>query len=358
MNNLYLLLFVSVFLNISCNNKPVKENKRNAGLDNEKEIQAADADKQDVTYNFMNYVENNGFPGIDSPQPIILSQNAKLYALPDVNSEVLRTLRFGERIRILEYGSDFKPQVSTIRTDSLIINNTKYRNWYKISSDDSVVPGQILGYVDAENVAIRFYHSGDLQYLASAKGELKLFKHNWRENKVVDSLILPDYRTEFIYVFNRCALPGVDFIFSVGFADEFCGGSTGDAFIAVINGKLTKIASSEGFLDDDPEPKESTGYAFYFPIKFDNGKLILVNGGNLSESAFSMSTGEFDTCPIPKSLNFPAEQLVAQVFTTSTPQPVLGNKKQTDDEQEYNYVTSTRTQYYRWQNSKLNKVDF
>lgn len=208
----------------------------------------------------------NMFRLIEGANPIIFKEDTKMYEEPSVDSKAIFYLAFGDPVVINGVGDELEEK----KKQSDVVK------WYQVK-----VKG-VCGYVSSKAVVLKFYQAEgvNFSYALSMEENPVLYRYNNLSNKILDSLKLQIYRYDLLKRLSRCALDKVNQLFIFSYSDDFCGGGAGKAFIAIAEGKLTEIATTEITYDDEPGAEGSSS-KFYLPVKFDNGNVLLIPDGNL-----------------------------------------------------------------------------
>lgn len=133
---------------------------------------------------------------------------------------------------------------------------------------------------------------------------------------------------------------------------ESCPESEGHVFIADVNGKMSEIVSSNstgegGFY-------EST--KVYIPIKFNKGKILLVENGD-SENMLDSYNGTLRTIPYPKDCGIPIEQLVVVVEEDAEGKTdAEGNFIEDKHKEIVMEITHKIIRYFKWDGQKLKEA--
>ena len=130
---------------------------------------------------------------------------------------------------------------------------------------------------------------------------------------------------------------------------ESCPESEGNVFIADVNGKMSEILSSSntgegGFY-------EST--KVYIPIKFNKGKVLLVENGD-SQNMLDSYSGTLKTIAYPKDCGIPIEQLVVVIEEDAEGKTdAEGNFIEDKHKEIVMEITHKIIRYYKWDGKKL-----
>lgn len=133
---------------------------------------------------------------------------------------------------------------------------------------------------------------------------------------------------------------------------ESCPESEGNIFIADVNGKMSEIVSASstgegGFY-------EST--KVYIPIKFNKGKVLLVENGD-SENMLDSYNGKLKTIPYPKDCGIPIEQLVVVIEEDAEGKTDAdGNYIEDKYKEIVMEITHKIIRYYKWDGKKLQET--
>lgn len=265
----------------------------------------------------------------------IFTSDCYVYNSPNDTSNIVDTLTFNARIPIIEH-----------------IKN-KNKEWYRISDNTH------SGYIKKENLSIYSYrYSGYLIGYNEKDGrsriELKSFAND-NGKYIIDSFIFGDYKGDVIVKdlpFNGLENSGT---YIIKYTTLHGGDATSYYYEYVaydIDTRMFKkiVSYSSGYYDMCEFDEE----IFYFPMKFDNGKILLVKDADY-ENIFNTQTAELNILEYPKHINIPIEQLIIKisrdaecVFDSSgslviDPSTKAGKMK----------ITESEPVYYRWNGQEL-----
>lgn len=133
---------------------------------------------------------------------------------------------------------------------------------------------------------------------------------------------------------------------------ESCPESEGHVFIFAGNGKMSELISAS-------TTGEAGFYEFtkvYIPLKFNNGKVLLVENGD-SEHMFNTWDATLKTIPYPKDCNIPITELIVSVEESGEEKTdAKGNIIIDKNGNTVMLVTHKIIRYYRWDGAQLKEV--
>jgi hypothetical protein len=274
-------------------------------------------------------IENDDFYN-NILNPVTFLDSTKVYSRPDTSSEVLKVIEFNTELTLLREGND----------NSI--------NWYEIESWNKI------GYIKANDI---IKHSvigdGNKYFIQNLPRKTVVYKYSNQKKQFMDTLELSIY-TNTVEQIMHDGWKNVNCLFKISRISPTCGGGGTSLYIIDANNSMSVLISTgynntESIVD---EPYvEST---VYLPMKFMNGKVLLVEDGDL-KNIFDGHTGKLRTTSFPKDLTFPKGELVVKNIITE--QAVLdANKKPIYiEDNAWNYKTKTiiKNEYYRWNGKKL-----
>jgi hypothetical protein len=284
----------------------------------------------------------------------VFAREAFVYCSPDEKSKIMGSLAFNSRLNIREL-------ISRYRNDTIFSTNSKthiksiqeiYRaepeEWYKI------LYGQNTAYIKKEDLAIEDYSCYNfLVGIKSAKDfrtvELRSFDEN-KKYSIKDTFtfqeLMQGYEIQFI-PFNGLKNSGQ--IIRYRTFRTSCPGAEHNEFVIYSQNGFTKLLSAISIGEDETFDKET----IYLPLKFDNGKILLVANGDL-KNIFNVQTTELNVLPYPKKLKVPIEQLIiktkeyTETILNSKEEPIVENK-----DKEKVRVIKEKPKYYKWDGTLL-----
>jgi hypothetical protein len=274
-------------------------------------------------------IENDGFYN-NILNPVTILDSTKVYSRPDTTSEVLRVIEFNTELTLLREGND----------------NTN--NWYEIESWNKI------GYVKAKDIiAHSMMGDSNKYFIKNLPRQTMVYKYSLQRKQFMDTLEISIY-TNTVEQIKHDGWKNVNCLFKISRISPTCGGGGTSIYIVDANNSLSELIrtgynNTESIVD---EPYVAS--AVYLPMKFMNGKILLVKDGDL-KNIFDGYTGKLRTTSFPKDLTFPKEELVIKSIITE--QAVLdANKKpiyKADEAWNLKTKTIIKNEYYRWNGKKL-----
>lgn len=299
----------------------------------------------------MHPLENNAYRNII--EPVTFSDSSKIYSKPDTNSAVLQVFKFKTHLRLLGEGDDTKE----IRTEMVRENGEKYSmtqftnlRWYSVELIDGI------GYIKASDVATHTFtdENGLFDYFFQTSGNCYLFKYDRNKKQFIDSLEIKSVRGDLIHSISPNGWKNVNMLFRTTMINAFCGGGTTNVFIVDANGKLSELISTKSYSDDGSADAYSSNV--WLPIKFDKGKILLIDNGDV-ENVFDINSGQLNTYTYPKELTFPKIELIVlkeieeKSLYSSNGEPILNANGSYKSKAVKNTVI-----YFRWNGAKLDQI--
>lgn len=303
---------------------------------------------------FMQVYCAGNYPVIDgffdkgkAPVRLISDQSAFVYRYPDKNAMVIDTLKAFTAIVCTQEGTD--PLIGTkwlkVKYERLGPNgNYVERDGYII--DDQIGIGTANSNSSAENIDFVLGESPlldpDLKQPRFRLYAVHRFTGlNYRE---VSKVAVHDLSISAINNYNHFYLTRVYNVSLSNMPDllrlywhhgESCPESEGNVFVTYKNGRMNEITHS--YFSGEADISEFT--KVYIPLKFGDGKILLVENGD-SEHMFNSWDATLKTIPYPKNCKVPITQLVVTV--------------QGDTESGKAQIV----RYYRWDGEKLIHFSF
>ncbi len=285
------------------------------------------------------------------------SEKSLLYCSPDENSEVIDTIGFNYEILtsdiIQRYKQDtiFSTEVATGKKSVVNVFMHETGEWLKTSIDKHI------GYIKKSDLAN--YASSNPNFVAGFVGnnhdrkiELRSFEDS-KPHAILNTYVCKQFFHDFEIrnqLFNGLDTPGSVIRFAT--FTQSCPSATYNEYIVIDNGQFT-------FVTADMSSGEANLYdaeTVYFPLKFSNGKILLVAHGEW-EFIFNYDTATLNTFDYPKGIGVPIENLI--VITKEHTEEVLDANGEPVMEDEYDYkvkVVKEKTRYFKWDGKKLTPV--
>jgi hypothetical protein len=305
------------------------------------------------------FVVDQFFELVESPSLTYhtFSEKTLLYCSPDDNSEVIDTIGFNYQLAttdvIQRYKQDtiFSTEVATGKKTAVNIFLNETGTWLLTSIDKKA------GYVKKKDLAN--YASSNPNFVAGFVGnnhdrkiELRSFEDS-KPHTILNRYVCKQFFHEFEIrnqLFNGLDTPGSVIRFTT--FTQSCPSATYNEFIVIDNGQFT-------FITADMSSGEANIYdmeTVYYPLRFSNGKVLLVAGGDW-EHIFNYDNATLNTFDYPKGIGVPIENLI--VITKEHTEEVLDANGEPIMEDEYNYkvkVVKEKTRYFKWDGKKLTPV--
>jgi hypothetical protein len=284
----------------------------------------------------------------------VFASETFIYCSPDEKSKIMGSLAFNSQLNITEL-------IRRYRNDTIFSTNSKthiksiqeiYRaepeEWYKI------LYGQDTAYIKKEDLALEDYSCYNfLVGIKSTKDvktiELRSFDEN-NKYQIKATFALKDfihgYEIQFL-PFNGLKNSGQ--IIRYRTFRTSCPGAEHNEFVVYNQNGFTKLLSAFSTGEEESFDEET----IYLPLKFDNGKILLVANGDL-KNIFNVQTTELNVLPYPKKLKVPIEQLIiktkeyTETILNSKGEPVVEN----EDEEKVK-VIKEKPKYYKWDGTLL-----
>lgn len=251
-------------------------------------------------------------------------------------------------------------------TNLKIIGNPLYsdnREWYKIKIHN------YTGYIETRDLALQEYEYGEFGYnlvlglgdegvALGSNGGCLLNRVRISDNKILESLSLPSEGTHFIKEISTSTLIskkneyGKNTLLVYTTSLEACPGTTVDCFMIDTGKKLVLLAQglSQG------EEGWSQSSTVFVPMKFENGKVMLVARGDI-ENIFNNNTAELNTFPYPTSINVPIENLIVVKNADEEYEFDKDENLVTNKDGSYKLSSSKySTEFYSWDGVNLLKI--
>ena len=148
-----------------------------------------------------------------------------------------------------------------------------------------------------------------------------------------------------------CALKGVDVLLVYSSNNASCPGTTKQIFLAFQQGKLKEITSTFSM----GEEGDYNYQKIYFPARFENGKVVMLQDGNL-QNIFNYVTGELNTFTVPEEIDIPLDDLVIVESESAHTEFDEDGRPVVDEKGNYALVKSGGITYYRWDGNKLTNI--
>lgn len=285
------------------------------------------------------------------------SDKTMLYCSPDETSEVVDTLWFNTQISSTDHihrfveDSIFAIDVATNKKRLVNTFMKETGHWYLINHNGKE------GFIKHYDVAT--YVSNEPPFLAGfvdTNADLCMELRSF--NKENPSRIVHTYKCLHYFhafeirsqLFNGLETPGSLVRYTT--FTQSCPSATYHEFIQIDNGKFTSIASCMSGGEANLYQMEIV----YLPLKFGNGKILLVADGDW-ENIFNYDTATLNTFNYPAQFGVPIENLI--VITKEHTEEVLDANGEPVMENENDYkvkVIKEKPQYYRWDGQKLTQV--
>lgn len=270
-------------------------------------------------------------------QPLTTFQKLTyVYCSPSAESQITDTLKFNTEI--VSHRSMLRSYKSgkTEKNGRTVAINTAKEQWYEVNVDGKI------GYLPEKALAREKLGNRLLFGAKQGKYNYQIVQYSAENrNEPVDSLELNrnhGYEIEPL-IYNGLALcQGV-----IRYRDfrQSCPGTSTTTFIAVDTaGVLNKLLSSFNGTESSS--------VVYFPLKFGNGKTLLVADGNVNE-IFNYHTASLNTFDISEGFEIPINRLIVEVRIEYA-EEIEGLSA---DEIE---ITRQDTIYHRWNGNQLHEV--
>ncbi len=262
----------------------------------------------------------------------LIYNTGKLYTSPDTNSKIIWQQKkpFTHRVKPAETGKN------------------QGEKWYKV-----VISDTLKGFIRYQDFVKYSFSSHTANYYVvdekEANGQSN-FKIITKRKQSIDTFTvgMPAHYLRVRSDYTMIALPHVKKLFNFEFFNAQCPGTTINLLIVDCGDSLTKVANSFSM----GESTWSESFIVYIPVKFGNGKILLVANGDV-KNIFNGYTAELNIFPYPKNINVPIEELVV-IVTENKDAEELENIDN-DNEPELK-VTLYKEEYYQWKDNKLSKV--
>ena len=285
------------------------------------------------------------------------AEKTLLYCSPDENSEVIDTIGFNYAIittdLIQRYKQDtiFSTEVATGKKTVVDVFLNETGTWLLTSIDKHT------GYVKKSDLAnyVSFYPNflaGFVVKNSNRQIELRSFDDS-RPHAILSNYLCKQFFHEFEIknqLFNGLETPGSVIRFTT--FTQSCPSATYNEFIEFDKGKFTFITSDMA----SGEGNQYNAETVYFPLRFSNGKVLLVAHGDW-ENIFNYDNATLNTIDYPKTIGVPIENLIA--ITEEHTEEVLDANREPIMEDEYNNkvkLIKSKPRYYRWDGKSLVKV--
>ncbi|SOD13333.1 hypothetical protein [Pedobacter xixiisoli] len=320
---------------------------------------------------FMQPYDANNYDKIDgffdkgkSPERSTINKSTLVYSLPNLKSKQVGDLEAFTPIVLLKEGIHPETKHNWIKIKYDVQNDNgrcEERQGYIINKNLSI--GNLNANLANENLAFILSKSplldADLKKPRFRLNAVHRFTDlNYKKVKSVSSYDLSigavDYYNHFYLagVYNNALKQMPNLLRLYWHHGESCPESEGNVFIAYANGKMSEIinASSTG----EGGFYEST--KVYIPLKFNKGKILLVENGD-SENMLDSYNGTSKTIPYPKDCGIPIEQLVVVIEEDAEGKTdAEGNFIEDKYKETVMVITHKIIRYYRWTGSKLQEV--
>jgi hypothetical protein len=271
------------------------------------------------------------------------SEKTLIYCNPDTNSSIVDTFLIATRIRSQE-----------------LIKNQNIR-WYRI-----ILKNKKDGYIKEENLTNQKfeYHEKKYGFLIGKKTEhekqkqtITFRRYELNTHKILESFdtenLSNDYSIEQIHWTTLKGTPSgyndsTRIFFCYRTARTSCPGSTTYEFLMDTGEELKRVAS--GFYMG--EGNYSNKSTVYIPIRFGNGKIMLVENGDI-QHIFNFQTADLNIFPYSEKIGIPITDLI-----------VIKNEERIDlvDDNDnpiinpdgsYKAKITRSIEYYRWDGQRL-----
>lgn len=333
--------YIVIILLFSCNN--VKEDKK---LDKQKEVVV---DSKNMKQNQTNEKFTDSLYLITKCDTISLNlleisrkridlltfQNQTyIYCSPTTESKIIDSLPANT---VMESWNpiirSYEPKDIERDGKTVTINKAK-ENWYKINKN-----GQ-KGYLFEKGLTLKKLRNNILFGEKPNEYKYQLLSFDAKErNQVIDSMDLNRNHGYNIDWLNYNGLAFCEGIIRYHDFRQSCPGTSKTTFISISNqGDLKKITSSYS--------GEMSNSTIYFPLKFESGKTLLVENGNV-EQIFNRYSGELNTFEYPKEFNIPINEMIIEIKRKYS---------RTLEIPEEAKEISRDTIYYQWNGKELNEI--
>jgi hypothetical protein len=325
-------------------------------------------EKAQVNFPFMekycvcNYGQVDGFPDKGkSSSRVTLDQTIPVYAYPDKGAKETGAILPFTHVELMEEGMDTVTNTKWLKVKSEVNANGIYKEQSGYIIDDLISIGAVSGNAG----------TGSLNYILS-KSPLRdkdLKQPLFRLNAVkyagdnseplalssYDLNIGPvDYFNHFYLtsVYN-CALGKMPNLLRLYWHHgESCPESEGNVFIFGNENKMNEIISASA-------TGEGGFYEFtkvYIPLKFDKGKILLVENGD-SEHMLDAWNATLKTIPYPEESGIPIERLIVTIEESGAGKSDAdGNFIVDKDDNIVMEITHRIIRYYQWDGERLTEA--
>lgn len=283
----------------------------------------------------------------------VYSDQANGYCSPDENSKIEQEFPFNAVIKTGIVINRIKndtvyPYSAEPERYQVIGRETKWAKW---------INGEEIRYVKLADLTqqdfrIWGFTASEVMKDNQARIQLKSFNPSAPE-KNIDQFMTGDLMHGFrlnISVFN--GLKGGGQLIRYETFRESCPGANLNELILLKNGKFHALLSAFA----TGEMGEYEAETIYYPMKFDNGKVLLVANADL-ENIFNLSTAELNVFEYNEDIGIPIEELVVRVKRYSeTIMDENGEPKM--DAQDIDYLVNDivdEPEFFRWDGEKLIK---
>lgn len=335
------IFFVSIaFILLSCNNKERWKNYPLADSTYYKDS----VRKLNDSLKLVSQLEYR--KSLSPTEKFTFSDSGNIFAQPDSTSLVIEKVpRF---TKLMIYG------------DPVYKNNDE---WYYVKDN-----GNNWGFIKSEEIALYSLENKRLGYSLifgikknshfEAEGTAVLYRVNLKDNKILESLDLPLMSTRYVKEISSSTLKSIQNDYSENTilvyttSLEACPGTTIDCFIIDTGTKLQKLAEgiSEG------EESWSNSAVVYIPLKFGNGKIMLVANGD-TENIFDSQTASLRVFPYPNDINVPIENLIVIDYEEGEYELDKGENLIKNEDGTYKMsLIKKSTEFYDWDGKTLKKI--
>lgn len=362
MKTLYIIILTTSIVTLGCNNN--SPNNNNGGqVDNvQKILSSQDSISTKTTTKIINQkespihwhtIENSDFRNVWNPATF--SDSTKVYSKPDTNSKVLQVFKFNTNLQLMKEGEiDGEIISEVVKEDGTKFTQKKYTyfRWYEI------VLGNDLGYVKWTDIVVHSLMSSDNKYKYFIRccfppdNNMNVLKYSFTSKKFVDTFDLLSSAALVVKPIDHNGWKNVNLLFRITNISATCGGGRDDTFVIDANDSLSILTTSGYTNIEDITQEDDYEAVIYLPIKFGNGKILLVETGNV-EQIFDTYKGDLKVYSLPANLTIPEQELIIKKINTEKAvlnaqgKPVFIKKGICKTQQ------TNSTNFYKWNGRKL-----
>lgn len=263
----------------------------------------------------------------------VFVESCPVYCSPNERSEIVDTLKFNTEVRLIEI----------IENKSIV--------WYRISNLERSL------FVKKEHLAL---YPGNAGYLVGYSlndkeqiVELKSILSDKSDKVVANYSFLKNYSK---FKLENLPYNGLD---KSGLIIKYTTIHSIDPTVyyyeyVIFNQDKRTFKKLVSYSSEYIDVCESEEEIYYFPMKFGNGKILLVKDADF-EHIFDYQTAELNTLEYPKQTNIPIGQLIIKIskmtvcVTDEDGSQIIDPKTENPKEK----ITERKPVYYRWDGEKL-----